>query len=51
MVIKFHGGLVTAIPDVLPLAAQPPFSELQNPVLMIQTRHYNSSLPSFDYTE
>lgn len=51
MVIKFHGGMVTAVPDVLPLAAQPPFSELQNPTLIIQTRHYDSSLPSFGCTE
>lgn len=35
MVMEFHGGLVSAIPDVFPLAAQPPFSELQNPALII----------------
>lgn len=37
MVMMFLGGLVTAIPDVFPLAVQPPFSELQSPALIIQS--------------
>lgn len=38
MVINVLGGLVTAILDAFPLAAQPPFSELQGPALVIQSR-------------
>lgn len=37
MVVKVLGGLVTAILDAFPLAAQPPLSELQSPALIIQS--------------
>lgn len=37
MIINVLGGLVIAVPHVFPLAAQPPFSELQSPALIIES--------------